>query len=58
MNRASRYYLEKKALIRAIDQVRDLHSEWGSDRTGASGVCQHCREDYPCTTIQALEVKP
>ena len=44
----------------AIKRVRELHGRhdpncpYGEDCAGA-GLCLACREEYPCTTIRALE---
>ena len=43
-----------------IARVRELHGRhdpncpYGEDCAGA-GLCLACREEYPCTTIRALE---
>ena len=44
----------------AVARVRELHGRhdpncpYGEDCAGA-GLCLACREEYPCTTIRALE---
>ena len=42
------------AAIAAIDRVRNFHNEINAGPANAAGICGHCKEDYPCPTINAL----